>query len=60
MIDYVIDTGGWGNKAKECKCSVEDQIILWGGPEVVFKCVSVSDVDIQKLSVREITLLPYG
>jgi hypothetical protein len=60
MIDYKIDDGLWTNDAKVCKCPQEGQIILWGGPEVVFKWVSVADMDIQKMSVREITrLLPY-
>jgi hypothetical protein len=64
-IDEMTDTGEaiFKNKhdrikssgAKKCKCKKDEQPILWGGPEVVFRWDDTPDVDFKFLSVREIT-----
>jgi len=60
LIDSNIDDGRWDKLGKDCNRPKEGQPIFWGGPEVVFKWVSISDLDIQKMSVREISMLsPY-
>ncbi len=48
-----IDKGRWGNTGSECG-GKPDQIITWGGPIAAYRWDGATDVDIKKLSVREI------
>lgn len=52
-IDERTDAGGWGNQGFQCG-GVSDQLISWGGPMVQFGWQTFSEVDFDKLSVREI------
>lgn len=59
-IHEVTDTGnhefkaGNGYNATKCGCPNADQVISWGGPEVVFRWDDCGDVDFRNISVREI------
>lgn len=52
-LDETSDAGGWGTQGASCQGAV-DQIISWGGPIAAFSWNTFTDVDFQKMSVREI------
>lgn len=52
-VDERTDAGGWGNQGFQCG-GLADQLVSWGGPMVQFGWTTFSNVDFDKLSVREI------
>ncbi len=53
-IDENADTGGWGDRDGTCGGASPDQLITWGAPIVTLRMDGINNVDITKLSVREI------
>ena len=56
VLEFEDNGGNWKidkNKNNECKGSKTERI-TWGGPVVIFRWDNLMDVDIKKVSVREI------
>jgi hypothetical protein len=54
----ITDSGSMGKKdfpVQHCGAPSPSQIISWGGPQVTYRIDEISDMDFQKLSVREIS-----
>jgi len=47
------DNGGWGSHGSTCK-GAKDQLITWGGPDIIFEWNSTKQLNYKWLSVREI------
>lgn len=56
-VNETVDTGGWGDAAKDCGADNDDEIMTWKGPFVIFRWDGPT-ILFRDLSVREID--PYG